>query len=60
MFGLEARGVDEDELGIVVGEDAGDAVAGGLGLAGDDGNLLPTRRLSRVDLPTLGRPTMAT
>jgi hypothetical protein len=39
MAGLEARGVDVDELGVVAGLDAGDAVARGLGLARGDRHL---------------------
>ncbi|MPN52574.1 hypothetical protein SDC9_200236 [bioreactor metagenome] len=33
MLGLEAGGIHKDELGLVLGADAGDAVARSLGLA---------------------------
>jgi hypothetical protein len=40
LVGLEeARGVDEDDLGAGVGDDAVDGVAGGLGFGSDDGDL---------------------
>jgi hypothetical protein len=37
-----------------------DGIAGGAGDGRDDGADVPVRALSRVDLPTLGRPMMAT
>jgi hypothetical protein len=54
-----AAGVDEGEapaepLGVV-----GDAVAGHAGHVLDDGLAPPMMRLTRVDLPTLGRPMIA-
>jgi hypothetical protein len=59
VAGLEARRIDVDELGIVVGLDAGDAVARGLRLARVMLTLAPISVFISVDLPTLGRPTMA-
>ena len=58
---VHAGRVDEDNLaapGAV--PDAHDAVAGGLRLGLTMASFSPTMRLSSVDLPTLGRPRMAT
>ena len=42
IFGfMQPRGIDKYELGEALGEHAGDAGAGGLGPARDDGHLLP-------------------
>ena len=56
----DAAGIDDAEvtarpLGFAV-----DAVAGDARLVADDGAAAPVRRLKSVDLPTLGRPQMAT
>ena len=58
---LVARRIDEDELRALVGEDAEDAMARGLRLARGDRDVRTRRACSAAcDLPTLGRPTMAT
>jgi hypothetical protein len=56
----QARRVDEDGLRVIEGEDAGDAVARGLGRGLVMASFWPTRRLRSVDFPTLGLPTTAT
>ena len=47
MAGLEARRVDEHELGLVDGAHAGDAVARGLRLVGGDADLLADQRVQQ-------------
>lgn len=41
MFGLETGGIDENELGGVVGINTGNAVARGLGFFAGDADFLP-------------------
>jgi hypothetical protein len=57
---LHARGVDDAEIEAEQGRVALTPVAGDAGRSSTRRRRLPTRRLKRVDLPTLGRPTMAT
>jgi hypothetical protein len=56
---LEAGGVDQLQVQVAQAAVGEAAVAGDAGLVVDQGQLAPARRLNRVDLPTLGRPTMA-
>ena len=57
---MDTRRVHEDDLDVVLGQDAADRVARGVGLTPTViETLVPTTWLSRVDLPTLGRPMMA-
>ena len=54
-FGLvEARGIQQDELGVSPVHHAVDAVAGGLGLVGNDGHLLPHQRVGEAGLAHVG------
>jgi len=55
-FGLEAGGVDEDELRITLGADAGDAMACGLRLVGGDAHLLADQRIEQRGLAHIGPP----
>ncbi len=58
---LEARRVDEHELRVRARVDAHDAMARGLRLLRRDADLLArSSAFMSVDLPTLGRPTIAT
>jgi hypothetical protein len=54
VLGLETRGVHKDELGLVLGADAGDAVARGLRLARGDADLLPHQRVHQRGLAHVG------
>mmetsp|Transcript_15309 Transcript_15309/g.36443 ORF Transcript_15309/g.36443 Transcript_15309/m.36443 type:complete len:329 (+) Transcript_15309:459-1445(+) len=54
VLGLETRRVDEDELGLVHGAHAGDAVTGGLGLVGRDADLLAHQRIEQRGLADIG------
>ena len=49
-----AGGVDKDELGIAAGDDAADAVTGGLGLVGNDGDLLADQIVGQGGLTDVG------
>ena len=60
MRRLEAGRVHEHDLGVRPRENPGDAVPRRLRFARNDADLLPDERLSSVDLPTFGRPTIAT
>jgi hypothetical protein len=51
---VEARGVQQDELGVPPVHHAVDAVAGGLGLVGDDGHLLPHQGVGEAGLAHIG------
>lgn len=53
---VEAGGVDEHKLAVPPVEDGADAVAGGLGLIGDDGNLLPHQGVGQGGLSHVGPP----
>mmetsp|Transcript_4852 Transcript_4852/g.17270 ORF Transcript_4852/g.17270 Transcript_4852/m.17270 type:complete len:437 (+) Transcript_4852:2993-4303(+) len=55
VLGLETRRVDEDELGLVHGAHAGDAVTGGLGLVGRDADLLAHQRIEQRGLADIGQ-----
>ena len=56
----DPRRVQKHKLILSLGQDAGDTVAGGLRLGGNDmATFSPSMALSRVDFPTLGRPTKA-
>ena len=51
---VEARGVQEDELGVLPVDHAVDAVPGGLGLVGDDGDFLPHQGVGQAGLAHVG------
>ena len=51
---VEAGGVHEDELTVPTGENGADAVAGGLGLVADDGDLLPHQGVGQGGLTHVG------
>ena len=53
---VQARGVDEDDLGVGAVEHAAHLGPGGVGPGRGDGDLGADHGLTRVDLPTLGRP----
>ena len=53
---VEARGVHQHELGLAPVHDGGDAVAGGLGLVGHDGHLLPHQGVGQRGLSHIGPP----
>ncbi len=53
---VEARGVDEDELRIAAVDDGADAVAGGLGFMGYDGDLLADERVGKRGLADIRPP----
>ena len=57
---VDARRVDEHDLGVGAVEHAAHRGAGGLRLVGDDHTFWPRCALSSVDFPTLGRPTSVT
>ena len=42
---VQAGGIDKDQLHLALGQNAGDAGAGGLGLVRDDGDLLPHQKV---------------
>ena len=54
MLGLETGRVHEDELGFILGTDARDAVARGLGLARGDGDLLAHQCIHQRGLAHIG------
>ena len=51
---VEAGGIHEDELAVPTGEDGADAVAGGLGLVADDGDLLTHQGVGQGGLAHVG------
>ena len=51
---VEARGVDEDVLGVALGDDAADAVSGGLGLIGNDGDFFTYQVVRQCGLTHIG------
>jgi hypothetical protein len=48
------RGVEEDHLRLFLVENTQHPVTGGLGLGGDDGELLPQKRVEQGGLPYVG------
>lgn len=56
----ESAGIHHQELPIAPKGWAVGAIAGYTGLIVDNGIPFPAKRLTKVDLPTLGRPTTAT
>ena len=53
---MQARGVQQHKLGILTVHHAVDPVAGGLGLVGDDGDLLPHQGVGEAGLAHIGPP----
>ena len=51
---VEARGIHKDELGVAPVQDAADPVPGGLGLVGDDGDLLAHQGIRQGGLAHVG------
>ena len=55
ILGLQkAGGINKHQLGLPFGEDAGDSGAGGLGLLGDDGYLLPHQAVQEAAFAGVG------
>ena len=54
VLGLKTGSVDEDELCLVLGEDAGDAVARGLRLARSDADFLPDQMVEQCGFAHIG------
>ena len=52
-----AGGIHEDILDILTGHDAADAVTGGLGLVGNDGDLLANEEIRQSGLAHIGAAT---
>ena len=53
---VKARGIEQDELRIALGHDAVDAVARGLRLIGDNGDLLADERVGQAGLADVRTP----
>ena len=51
---METGGIDEHVLILTLGKDTRDAVTGGLGLAGDDGNLLAQKGVEQGGFAYVG------
>ena len=51
---VETGGIHKDELGIVLGQDAADPVAGGLGFIGNNGDLLANQMICKCGLAHIG------
>lgn len=60
FFHMQARSIDVNRLIRPFGMDADDAVTGGLRFTEVIEIFCPSSLFNSVDLPTFGRPTMAT